>query len=63
MFYEKYITLFMNKISYFWKTKTKETPGHAYAYMRMRTHAQALCMHARVPNTMRDKFFCIKVWF
>ena len=36
----------MNKISYFGKIKTKETLGHAYAYTRMRTHAQALRTHA-----------------
>ena len=59
----------MNKIIYFWKLKTTETLGHAYAYTRMRMHAQALRMHAyayigmhmhvKVPETMKDKFFCI----
>ena len=65
----------MNKISYFWKIKTKETLGHVYTYTRMRTHAQALrthalrthalCMHThvRVLETMKDKFLCIKDGF
>ena len=60
----------MNKISYFWKIKTKETLGHAYTYTRMRTHAQALrmhvlCMrmHVRVLEIMKDKFLCIKDGF
>ena len=69
MFWEKYNS-FMNKISYFQKIKTREILGHAYTYMRMRMHAQdlrahSLCMHthARVLETIKDKFFCIKVWF
>ena len=67
----------MNKISYFWKIKTKETLGHAYAYTRMQTHAQALriacfmhvytytdmCTHVKVPETKKDKFLCIKDGF
>ena len=67
----------MNKISYFWKIKTKETVGHAYAYTRMQTHAQALriacfmhvytytdmCTHVKVPETKKDKFLCIKDGF
>ena len=63
----------MNKISYFGKIKTKETLGHAYAYMDMCTHAQAPCMHVyaytrmrthvRVLETMKDKFFYFKDGF
>ena len=41
----------MNKISYFWKIKTMKTIGHAYAHMRMRTHAQPLCTHALCMRT------------
>ena len=56
--------------------KATETLGYAYAYTRMRMHAQALCthalcmhkhtrvcacMHARVPKTMKDKFSSFKL--
>ena len=49
--YGKY-NLFFEQINYFWKRKATETLGHVYAYMRMRTHAQALRTHARVLETM-----------
>ena len=48
---------FMNKINYFWKRKATKALGHAYAYTRTRTDAQALRAHARVLETMKGKFF------
>ena len=40
------ITLLFNKISYFWKIKTRKTLGHVYAYSRMCMHAS--CMHTNI---------------
>ena len=50
-----------------------ETLGHVYAYRCMRTHAQALHMHAytytsmhmhaKVPETMRNKFYAFNFGF
>ena len=63
----------MNKIRYFWKIKTIETLGHAYAYMYahaclsfayaclMHVYAYtSMHMHARVLETMKDKFSVLK---
>ena len=41
----------MNEISYFWKIKSIETLGHAYAYTCMRTHTQALSAHTQALRT------------
>ena len=40
-----------------------ETIGHAYIDTRMHMHASDLCMHARVPEIMKGKFFALKLRF
>ena len=57
----KNITCFNEQIKYFWKRKTTKTLGRVYVYPRMYTQAQALRMHARVPETMKDMFSAFKL--
>ena len=51
-FSRKNITLFgLIKLFFFWKVKTMEALGHAYAYTHMCKHAQALHAHALCMRT------------
>ena len=51
----------MEEINYFWKRKAAKTLKGAYAYTHMRMYAQALCTHAGVTETMKDKFSAVKL--
>ena len=67
----------MNQIKLFFKTKDHEDPRayvriHTYAHACSRPacacfmHAYiytSMCVHVKVPEIMKDKFFCIKTWF
>ena len=67
----------MNQIKLFFKTKDHEDPRayvriHTYAHACSRPACTcfmhvyiytSMCVHVKVPEIMKDKFFCIKTWF